>query len=350
MSQWREVLVRPERSVFETIRIIDQGSMQIALVVDADNRLLGTVTDGDVRRAVLKGTPLDVAVSTIMNSDTTVGHMQESREALRARMHAKRLRHIPVIDDDGRVIGIELLDDLLESRERENWVVLMAGGLGSRLRPLTDDCPKPMLKVGNQPVLETILKSIIQQGFRHFFISVNYKAEMVKSYFRDGSAWGAHIEYLDEREPMGTAGCLGLLPAIPQSPLFVMNGDLLTKVNFTHLLDFHVQHAAAITMCVREYELRVPYGVVRFDDHHRVIGIDEKPSQRVFVNGGVYVLQPAVLRLLPRGGAFDMPELVQKMIDAGEQASVFPIREYWLDIGQMDDFHRANGDFAEIFS
>jgi NDP-sugar pyrophosphorylase family protein len=231
---------------------------------------------------------------------------------------------------------------------RDNWVVLMAGGLGSRLRPLTDECPKPMLRVGNKPLLETIIETFIEQGFRRFFISVNYMADTIKEYFGDGSRWGAEIQYLEETSRLGTAGALSLLPEKPQAPLLVMNGDLLTKINFRQLLDFHREHHAQGTMCVREYEFQVPYGVVKMD-HHRITGFEEKPIQRYFVNAGIYVLEPQALQHIPHGVFFDMPSLFQTLMADRQEAVVFPIREYWLDIGHMADYDRANGEFARNF-
>lgn len=225
----------------------------------------------------------------------------------------------------------------------------MAGGVGSRLRPLTDDTPKPMLRVGDRPLLETILENFIEYGFHHFYFSVNYMADVIKDHFRDGSRWGVSIEYLHEVERLGTAGALRLLPGRPPNELLVMNGDLLTKINFSHLLDFHAAHGSSGTMCVKEYELQVPYGVVNIDNH-RITGVDEKPVKRFFVNAGIYVLQPDSLDLLPASGYFDMPSLFEKMIASRRETAAFPVREYWLDIGQMADYDRANGEFLKVFS
>jgi NDP-sugar pyrophosphorylase family protein len=264
-------------------------------------------------------------------------------------MRQRRLHQIPVLDATWRVVGLEVLDDLLKPQPKTNPVVLMAGGLGSRLRPLTDECPKPLLRVGTKPILETILEAFIEHGFNRFYVSVNYKAEMIEAYFGDGSRWGATIEYLREKERLGTAGALSLLPEPPVEPVFVMNGDLLTRLNFAHLLDFHTAHGSVATMCVREYEMQVPYGVIKTRSH-RILDIHEKPTERYLVNAGVYVLQPDALALIPRDRSFDMPDLFKRLMDRGGDTAVFPIREYWMDIGQMDDFHRANGHFEEVFS
>ncbi|MHB1101069.1 MAG: nucleotidyltransferase family protein [Burkholderiales bacterium] len=345
MNDYNKVLVAPNLSIRETIRIIDSSAMQIALVVDNENRLLGTVTDGDIRRGILNGTSLDGVVASIMNRNPVTCSENDSGEAILARMSAKRLRHVPVIGMDGKLAGLETLDEFLAQKEKPNAVVLMAGGLGTRLRPLTENCPKPMLKVGNKPLLETILENFIEYGFRHFYISVNYMADVVESHFGNGANWGVDISYLHEDQRLGTAGALSLLPKKPTAPIFVMNGDLLTKVNFGQLLDFHTSHHAQATMCVREYDFQVPYGVVRIDDH-RIVGIDEKPVQKFFVNAGIYVLEPNILDFIPKSTYFDMPTLFEKLIEANRETSVFPIREYWLDIGHLEDFQRANVEYS----
>jgi len=307
------------------------------------------VTDGDIRRGILKGLAFSEPVRQIMNPRPTVMAGDSGREMALAMMKRKGLHHLPLVDGEGVVIGLDTLDEMIQSRVKDNWVVLMAGGLGSRLRPLTQDCPKPMLKVGNKPLLETIIENFVEHGFRRFYISVNYMAEVVKSYFGDGSRFGIEIRYLHESKRLGTAGALSLLPEAPGEPLFVMNGDLLTKVNFGQLLDFHLTHGALATMCVREYDHQVPYGVVKIDNH-RITGIEEKPVQRFFVNAGIYVLAPEALRFIPAQEALDMPALFQQMIVQGRETVVFPVREYWLDVGHLADYERANGEYQSVFS
>lgn len=349
MNYWKEILVLPETPIREAIRVLDKSAKQILLVVDGENRLMGTVTDGDIRRGILKGLSLDEHTDKIMGSSPTVARVGDDRQSILAMMRKKKLHHIPIVNEQHQVTGIEFLEELIQPHLKENWVVLMAGGLGSRLRPLTNDCPKPMLKVGNKPLLETILENFIEYGFRHFYISVNYMADMVKDYFGDGARWGVEIRYLEEDQKLGTAGALSLLPNKPQAPLLVMNGDVLTKVNFRQLLDFHATHDSMATMCVREYDFQVPYGVVRIEKH-RITGIDEKPVQRFFVNAGIYVLAPEALQAIPAGQFYDMPTLFESLIAKGEETVVFPIREYWLDIGQLADYDRANGEFMQVFA
>lgn len=348
MKDWKNVLVSPNTSIRETIRIMDQGALKIALVVDTDQLLLGTVSDGDVRRGILKGYSLEDRVQQVMNTAPTVVGRNEGREKILALMRQNSVYQIPVVDEVGILIGLEVIETLLSPPRLENWVVLMAGGLGSRLKPLTVDTPKPLLKIGENPLLETTLIKFKEQGFNRFFISVNYKSEQIEAHFGDGSKWGVQIDYLREDKKLGTAGALGLLPDNPTAPLLVMNGDVLTKVNFQQLLDFHLEHKAVATMCVREYDFQVPYGVVKLD-RHRIASIEEKPIQRFFVNAGIYVLEPEVLDLVPRDGYFDMPTLFEKLVEQQRETAVFPVREYWLDIGRMDDFDRAQGEFAKVF-
>lgn len=349
MNRWRDVLISPTTSILEAIKIIDATALQIALVVDENHRLLGTLTDGDVRRAILKNTPLSDPVQNVMYCKFTFVNVTESRETILGLMKEKQFHQIPVLDENRCIVGLELLDELLSIKKRDNVVLLMAGGLGTRLGSLTKECPKPLLKVGNKAVLETIIDNCKEYGFHKFAISVNYKAEMIQDYCSDGSRWGVDISYINEKKRLGTAGALGLLQEIPAHPILVMNADVLTKVNFQHLLDFHSDHESVATMCVREYDFQVPYGVVKID-RQRLIGIEEKPVHRFFVSAGIYVLNPEVLGIVPKDEYFDMPSLFEKMIQKNLETSVFPIREYWLDMGKLDDFERANGEYDEVFS
>lgn len=350
MSQWRNTLLSPGSPITEAIRIIDATSKQICLVVDEGERLLGTVTDGDIRRGILRAVPLDSPVETVMNVSPTVARAEDDRDVLLAVMRNRLIHQLPVIDADRRVIGLAVLDDLIQEQgEDDTWVVLMAGGLGTRLRPLTDDTPKPLLKVGDRPLLEILLQNLISQRFRRFYVSVNYLADQVKETLGDGSRWGVEIRYLDETKRLGTAGALSLIPEPPAGPLLVMNGDLLTKVNLRHLLDYHTEQRAAATIAVRDYEFQVPYGVVRVANH-RITSIDEKPRQHFFVNAGIYVLGPEILARIPRDTFVDMPDVFRDLIADGLSTAAFPVREYWLDIGRMDDFHQANQDVGQEFA
>lgn len=321
--------------------------MQIALVVE-DSRLMGTLTDGDVRRAILREIQLHHSVTCAMNPRPATASIGDDRELVISRMRRGQIRQMPILDEAGLLVGMETLDDLLAPEPRLNPVLLMAGGLGERLAPLTEQCPKPMLQIGNKPILETILLSFIDYGFKQFYVSVNYKAEVITQHFGDGSRWGVRIEYLRENQRLGTAGALSLLPTRPVLPLIVMNGDILTKVNFNHLLDFHLALKSKATMCVRDYEYQVPYGVIRLDGH-QIIEIQEKPMQKFFVNAGIYILDPDVLHLVPEDGYVDMTSLFERVLKESWPTAVFPLREYWLDIGRHSDLDTAKSDFEGIF-
>ena len=337
------------KSLQDALLTIDRIVRHVAIVINAQQHLLGVITDRDTRPGILKKIPLSASVRDVMNSDPTYVSKSDSRERRIKIFESTHYRHLPVLDGDNRVVGIEYMDDIQNSARKENWAVLMAGGLGSRLRPLTHKTPKPLLKVGNKPLLETIIENFIEYGIHKFFISVNYKSEMIKEYFGDGSRLGVDISYVQETEKLGTAGALSLLPEQPKHPIFVMNGDLLTKVNFQQLLDFHVEHKALGTMCVREYDFQVPFGVVELENHHQIVNIDEKPVHRFFVNAGIYVLEPETLKLIPRETHYNMPDLFNQLTLNQHETTAFPIREYWMDIGHMKDFERANGEFQEVF-
>lgn len=348
MEEWRKVLVLPDTSIRETIEIIELYSLQIAIIVDCDNKLLGTVTDGDVRRGLLNGISLDDSVEKIMNkTPITITETKDEKEILNI-FQTNKIRHLPILDNDGHVIGIKRLDDFLHSSKNENWVILMAGGLGSRLRPLTNNCPKPMLPIGERPLLEIILSNFIEQGFYKFCFSINYKGEQIKKYFQDGSKWGVKIKYIYEEMKMGTAGSLSLFPIKTKEPIIVMNADILTKVNFKQLINFHIERQDKATIAVHSYDFQVPYGVVKIYKD-KLIGFEEKPIYTNFINAGIYVLNPSILDKIPKNSYFDMNQLFEGMIDNGEKVSIFPIREYWIDIGEIEDFNQAKLDFHEVF-
>ena len=348
-KDWQKTLIQPTTSIIEAMRLIDKIALQILLVTDEDKTLLGTVTDGDIRRAILKGGAMEDPIENVMNTRPTAFTADESVEDMLVAMRLLKISKVPVVDYKNRVVALEILEELLRPAHKDNPVVLMAGGLGVRLGSLTKNSPKPLLYVGNQPVLQTILESFIAYGFHNFYFSVNYKAEMIEEFFGDGSKWDVSIKYIHEDKRMGTAGALSLLPERPEMPFFVMNGDILTKVNFLQLLDFHNEHRAVATMCAFKYDLQIPYGVLQIDKH-RLIEIDEKPVQSFFVNAGIYVLEPKTLDHIPVDAFFDMPSLYETLIDTRQEAAVFPLREYWLDIGHMANFKRAQGDFKDFFS
>ncbi len=345
---WQNIIISAKTSIAKTIEIIDQAGLQIALVVNEYGQLQGTVTDGDIRRAILSHLSLDEAVTKAMNPAPSYIYLGQSREAAIQLMRSRKIHQIPILDSEGHVVGMETAEELVTAPLRENLVILMAGGLGQRLQPLTKNCPKPLLKIGNKPILETILESFIEQGFRHFYIAVNYKAEMIIKHFGDGERWGVEIKYLRENKPLGTAGALGLLPAKPTLPILVMNGDILTRVDFGKLLNFHNKNQTEATICIKENSIQIPYGVVT-TRKNRLCKIEEKPEQRFFINGGLYVFKPEVLDYLTVGSHLDIPDFLQTLLKKGNHIAVFPIWEYWMDIGRFEDYERAGNDFTKVF-
>ncbi|CCQ75520.1 putative Nucleotidyl transferase [Magnetospira sp. QH-2] len=350
INDWRASIVKPGTAILEAIRILDETPAKICLVVDDSDRLIATVTDGDIRRGLLRSVQLGDTVEKIMKSNpVTSSESEDHLDRIRA-MASRRIHQMPIVNDFGQVVGLETLSPVTDKDgEHDNWVVLMAGGLGTRLHPLTHTTPKPLIEVGGKPILETIIEQFTRQGFRRIHISVNYRRDMIKSYFGDGSRWNADIKYLNESEALGTAGALGLLAEKPHDPMIVMNADLLTKVNFEALLDIHRQTGADATMAVREYDFQVPFGVVDLEGD-QITDIIEKPVHKFFVNAGLYVVEPEVLDHIPVQAHLDMPELFRNLIGLGKRTTVFPIREYWLDIGRADDLHRARQEFGSEFS
>ncbi len=348
MKAWESILILPDTPLREAIARINDASTQMALVVDADRCLLGSLADGDVRRGLLNGIGLDDPVERCMFRTPTTARQDESTEDILAKMRTLVLHQIPVLDDNGRVVDFKTIDDFLTIPARDNWVVIMAGGLGKRLKELTRDTPKPMLTVGNRPLLETIVCRFVEQGFRHIWLAVNYHAEKIEEYFSDGAKFGAEVRYIRENKRLGTAGALSLLPKPPDLPLLITNADLLVTADYGEMLDDHVANGAMATMAVREHEYQIPYGVVRTAEN-RIEELEEKPVHQALVNAGIYVLSPEALPFVPHDTFFDMPELFATLIDDGKLVCHHRLDGYWIDIGRHEDYHKANGDFPEIF-
>ncbi|TLY91402.1 MAG: CBS domain-containing protein [Gammaproteobacteria bacterium] len=348
MKNWEQTLIGVDTTLRQALETIDRGGCQIALVIDANGRLLGTLSDGDVRRGLLRGLSLGDKVIAAMAADPTCATVDEDRQSILATMRRLGLHQIPIVDSEDIVVGLEVVDDFLTIPVRDHWVVIMAGGMGSRLEDLTRYTPKPMLKVGSRPLLETVVRAYAEQGFHRFYLAVNYKAEQIEAHFGDGSGIGVDIRYLREAQPLGTAGALSLLPEAPSQPIVVTNADLLTKENFGLMVDRHVESDADATMAVRDHEIQVPFGVVRERDG-RLECIEEKPMQRFVISAGMYVLSPQVLGFVPREQFFDMPSLFEIMARNGMKTRCHHVESYWLDIGRLPDYERANVDFPEVF-
>ena len=341
----------PDVTLYQAIECIEASPSQICLVVDAERHLLGTITDGDIRRGLMRGVTLEDNISAVMHTEFRSLRAGEDCSDMQALMRKERIRHIPVLDDHGRVVDMITLDELLQPAVHDNWVVILAGGRGTRLTPLTEQIPKPMLAVGGKPILESTIRRCAAQGFRRFFISINFCGDIIKRHFGDGSALdieGVTVEYLEESEPLGTAGPLSLLPDTATMPIVVMNGDILTNVDLGQMIVFHSESNGAATMAVREYEVQIPYGVVNVNAHE-VSGIREKPYHYYFINAGIYVLDPDFVSLVEKNTHMEMPALFDRAIESGMKTLAFPIREYWVDIGHMDDYVRANNEYPKIF-
>ena len=349
MKNWKTTIVSPETTIRKAIEVIESSKLKISFVVDNKNILIGSITDGDIRRGILNEINLDNMVTKVMNSNPLSAKSGDSKEIVLNLMKRADIRQVPLIDEHGRICSVEHLSEYISKDIVDNTVILMAGGLGNRLNPLTNNCPKPLLKIGDKPLLETIIESFIEQGFVNFYISVNYKAEMIQEYFKDGYQWGVNIKYLHESKRMGTAGALGLLKVNTTKPIIVINGDLLVKVDFSYLLNFHEENNVQATMCVREYDMQIPYGVISTNENNQILSITEKPIKKYFINAGIYVLQPEVLDIVPKNSNFDMPMLFEALIKMNSKTIIFPIKDYWMDIGEMENFLRAQNEYHDVF-
>jgi dTDP-glucose pyrophosphorylase/CBS domain-containing protein len=336
-SAWQSFSVHLNASLRDAMLAIDQGRMGLALVTDGQSRLQGTVTDGDLRRAMLNGVGLEDPVHQVMNRGyVAVKHTTSEGDVLDL-MHTRSIKQVPAVDPENHVVGVYFLPDLI-ALERPNWVVIMAGGEGRRLRPLTNDTPKPMLPVADRPLLEDTISTLVHHGFRDLFISIRYLGEQIEAHFGDGTQFGCHISYLKEDAPLGTAGALGLLSKPPDHPILVLNGDLMTDLNFSTLMEYHYNAGCAATQCVREFVSKIPFGVVHCENG-QVVSIEEKPVQNLNINAGIYVLSPALLSFVVEDQPITMPELLTRALAQGHDVAAFPIRERWKDIGHLEDYH-----------
>jgi dTDP-glucose pyrophosphorylase len=348
MKNFEKFKLKIDSTVKEALKIIDEGAKQIGLVLDEDNQLIGTLTDGDIRRGILRGVVLEDSIELIINRTPIVCTVNQSKDEILRIASEKKIYKVPIVNLEGVLIRLEEINTLIKQKEYSNSVVLMVGGLGSRLNPLTMEKPKPLLKVGHKPILETIIGNFSTYGFKNIILSVHYKSQMIENYFGDGSSFGVNITYIHEEKRMGTAGGLSMMKDELNVPFFVMNGDLLCKVNFIHMLKYHLENNTVATMGVREYDLQIPYGIVNVDNH-RITSIEEKPTQNLLVNAGIYILENEVLNYIPDDTFFDMPTLFKNIIADKKRTISYPISEYWLDIGRISDFEQANREYNKVF-
>ena len=348
MIDTSKISLRVNSTIADALGVINSGAVKIALVVDSDNKLLGTLSDGDIRRALLRKESLNETINGVYFKNPTTANKGSSKEDLLRSCLINGITQVPIVDEDRKIIDLFIIDDGLQKKQHENHVVLMVGGLGTRLRPLTENTPKPMLKVGGKPILETIVKHFVDSRFTNITMCLGYKSNIIQDYFQDGSGFGANIDYIVEDRRMGTAGALTLLNKKLINPFFVMNGDLLTNIDFEKMLDFHIENDARATMCVREYDIEVPYGVVNIVNED-ITSIEEKPIHSFFVNAGVYLLNTECVNLIPKGEFYDMPSLFEELILNNEKTISFPLSEYWLDIGKISDYERADAEYRNVF-
>ncbi len=348
MKDIEKIKIFVTSTIEKSMRVIDSGAVKIALIVDTDNKLLGTLSDGDIRRGLLRKKTLNDTIKDIYFKNPVTAKQDISKEGLLHLCLINKIGQLPIIDDDRKIIDLFVIDEELSKKQHENNVVLMVGGLGTRLRPLTEHTPKPMLNVGDKPILQTIVKGFVDCGFTNITMCLGYKSDVIQDYFQDGNAFGASIDYIVEEKRMGTAGALTLLKKKLNKPFFVMNGDLLTNMNFENMLDFHESNDSKATMCVREYDIEVPYGVVNLNNE-RIVSIEEKPIHSFFVNAGIYLLEPECIELIPGNEFYDMPSLFEELILNNKMTTSFPLKEYWLDIGRIVDYEKAKVEYNNMF-
>ena len=334
-------------TVRECMEVIDRNKQGIALIINDHGKFLGTVTDGDIRRFILSGGSVEKPVPRVMWSDALTAPVGTSREKIKELMNRYLVRNIPILDEAGCPCDIISLRDVVSEKDGAQCAVIMAGGEGRRLRPITEHIPKPMIEMNGKPILENIINSLSRSGIVNIFISLNYKADVIESYFKDGSDHNVKIGYLRENKKLGTAGALTLLPDVPSKPIVVINGDVITKANFLRLIEFHNQHRCVMTVAAIQYMLKIPYGVLNLSGQY-LLGIKEKPKQKFLCNAGIYMINPEIVSIIPKNMEFDMIDLIREVVRRGLPVTTFPIHEYWIDVGEIDDLKKARDTLEEL--
>lgn len=347
--QVSQLFVRKTDSIKTVMNIIDCGSQGIAIMVDEDDRFATTLTDGDIRRAILAGTAVDssinIAVANRGRELPVTAPFDTSPEECQQIMKDATIRHLPLLDSCGRVVDLATLPDTA-SPELPVEAVIMAGGFGDRLRPFTDDTPKPMIPVGGRPLMERTIERLRDSGISRINVTTHYLPEKIEQHFGNGQDLGVSLNYVSEDRPLGTVGALSLLSEC-ETPLLVINGDILTRVDYNAFLLFHESHDAELTIGVRNFGLDVPYGVIEANQG-KVVRLREKPTVEMLVNAGIYVVSPSVRELIPKGARYDMTDLVDVMLKENRHVVAFPILEYWIDIGQLNDLQQAEHDVTQM--
>ena len=338
---WRQAILPANATMQQAIRSLDQVSIKIVLVVNEEEDLEGTISDGDIRRGLLKGLDLNSPITSIIHRNALVVPPEMGRDMVMQLMVANKIQQIPVVNEHHHVVGLHLWDEITTPPTRANLMVIMAGGMGTRLRPHTENCPKPLLPVAGKPMLEHIIERAKLEGFSHFVLAIHYLGQMIEDHFGNGEHLGVRIDYLREQSPLGTAGALGLLNPRPDAPFVVTNGDVITDIRYGELLDFHLRHDAAATMAVRVHEWQHPFGVVQTQGVE-IVGFEEKPVARSHINAGVYALDPGALSVLSADAHCDMPTLFERLQAQAKRTVAYPMHEPWLDVGRPDDLIVAN--------
>tara|TARA_Y100001968_G_scaffold288903_1_gene291520 strand:+ start:7460 stop:8509 length:1050 start_codon:yes stop_codon:yes gene_type:complete len=341
---FKRLLIRPEMSIYNALQVINNNEFQLALVTNGNNSLLGTITDGDIRRAILRGHKIEDSVEKIMNKKYHFIRTDQSREKAFELMRVAGVNQIPVLDKDSKLINLIVKNNSLNKEKKDNYILIMAGGKGKRLMPYTRECPKPMIKVSGKPMLEIILEQCIESGFKKFYFSVNYLKEQIMNYFDDGSKWGISIEYLIENQPLGTAGCLTYINKEISKPLIVINGDILTNFNLHNILSFHNESESQATIGAREYTVNIPFGILSVKDHE-LQNVLEKPTYKYLVNAGIYVINPNHVKEVKAEEYLDMTDFLINLKKQGAKIGVCPIHEYWIDVGIPEALSKANKDW-----
>ena len=331
----------PTSSIFDALQLVNQNEHQVAVMINEEKRILGVITDGDIRRALLKGISLDSSVLKVVNQNPLTASKGESPKRLISKMQDRSVFFVPILDDDNRLIDLIFLSDLLNLNRKNNSVIIMAGGKGTRLGDLTINCPKPMLRIGNKPILEIIINHISSFGFNDFHVSVNYLREQITQHFENGEKMGLKISYLYENKPLGTAGALANFNPINKEPIIVMNGDIYTDLDFSSLIDFHKSQNSLATVCLRKFDYQIPYGVVSTNEKLITV-IEEKPIHSYFVNAGIYVFEPEILSMIPRDTYYPMTKLLNCLVQNKKQVFTHEIEGLWMDIGRQEDFKQAS--------
>ena len=340
---WQQALLTSEATVRQAAQCLEKTGLKIVLVINEDGELEGTILDGDIRRGLLAGVDMDSFVSAVLHKNALVVPLDLDRKLVVQLMLANKIHQIPIVDNHSKVVGLHLWDDINAPIARPNLMVIMAGGVGSRLRPHTEHCPKPLLPIAGRPMLEHIIERAKLEGFHRFVIAVHYLGGMIKDHFGTGDRLGVYIEYLEEEAPLGTAGALSLLKTAPDEPFLVTNGDVITDIRYGELLDFHIKYAADATMAVRSYEHQNPFGVVNINGID-IVGFQEKPIVKSMINTGVYVLTPQVLQHLIPNTYCDMPALFERLYQLSNRTIAYPVHESWIDVGRHEDLQFVNNE------